>query len=629
MYDFLTGIVTSRRAAWHDSNEKGLQPRGFNISNALRKNYAFPAAGYIDLPDTGGYIQYEGTDYVPEQKCGQYKVYKSSNEESPQPGGWQIQGASFGVRYIAAPRLTGSLRPLRIRVVIPDQVDWPAELWNPLDARDSVHIRGPHVQGLGISQHLCKALGSWCSRFDDFRQTYNNMPFASLIRVENITANISEMRMSFVPRPDYSALTSSSRQLQVLWNMRDDEMPPVVELKHLRLEREIADDVALVRIPSHDEGRTMFAFKSSSTRFSAVYHELKTLLALKPHRNIIPRPLCLVVERDESTGAERVLGFLLKYFPLGSLYDILPRRREAGTLKLETQLHWGIDVTSSLIHVLSEPAEFYSDLRTDNVLLAVDEASQTEIAVLIDFEQGRNLYNWAPPEIYRTEWIAEMGHKDFARAKGIPQEVRNKYHGILTQILSVRKYPLPLAAQPDIYDNAPQGWYFPWLMSTRLEKEAGMVYLLGKLLYCIFEGRANTDIVLGQSYVGEQEQQFPEFRLTPPPLQNLIKCCTCGAREWLNDPIRIYRRGGKVFPFGQAGLHGQGEATLQETQEAIVAFWREEMKKAEDFVLARYRHDKGEATEDDMKLLHYLHRPTLAEVHRQLVSYSETLIPLN
>ena len=83
--------------------------------------------------------------------------------------------------------------------------------------------------------------------------------------------------------------------------------------------------------------------------------------------------------------------------------------------------------------------------------------------------------------------------------------------------------------------------------------------MLGKALWCIFEGVGDADIVLGRSNIHDGEQRFPEFVRTPPPLRELIRRCTAGAREWSDGPIKIYRREGKVFPLGQTGLNGEPE----------------------------------------------------------------------
>lgn len=158
-------------------------------------------------------------------------------------------------------------------------------------------------------------------------------------------------------------------------------------------------------------------------------------------------------------------------------------------------------------------------------------------------------------------------------------------------------------------------------MCSAEEKEASQVYLLGKALWCIFEGASTPDIVLGRSYPHETDIRFPTFQSTPEPLQDLIKNCTLGAREWLDGPLGIFRRDGKIFPLGKTGLLDEEEATTEETKAAIVRIWQNEMTKAEQFVLARARHDQGEATSEDLQILHYLRRPKLREVLDALLAF--------
>jgi hypothetical protein len=168
------------------------------------------------------------------------------------------------------------------------------------------------------------------------------------------------------------------------------------------------------------------------------------------------------------------------------------------------------------------------------------------------------------------------------------------------------------------------GWYFPWLTSTLEERESAAIFMLGKALWCLFEGVGNADIILGRSHMYEAEQRFPEFRRTPKPLQDLIRDCTAGAREWIDGPIKIYRREGKVYPLGKAGLNGEPEASSEETKKAIKTFWQNEMTKAEAFFGARMRYDSGGASESDLQLLHYLRRPKFEAVLQSLKTFSES-----
>jgi hypothetical protein len=113
-----------------------------NISNLLRQHYVFPAAGFTPFPDIGDYLTYE-----------------DAREPAPKPI-WRIDGAAFGVYYWVTPVSTHPLPPMNIHLRIPDQTTWPQELWEPLGARDSVHMSDERIKSLGGTICLRHELGS-------------------------------------------------------------------------------------------------------------------------------------------------------------------------------------------------------------------------------------------------------------------------------------------------------------------------------------------------------------------------------------------------------------------------------------------------------------------------------------
>ncbi|KAH6883853.1 hypothetical protein B0T10DRAFT_136850 [Thelonectria olida] len=575
--------------------------KGFNISNSLRKHFVFPSAGYVPFPNTKGYAEYDDTPT-------QSKARSTSS--------WDIEYASFGIVYAAVPTYLPNLSPGRIDVVIPDQTDWPPSLWNKLDARDSVHVSGSGIASLGIAAYLCDGLQHWANTLDDFTNVYGNLSFGSSLRLTNLTEDAKDLEFIIQPNEALKApgVFLSAKELRFQWGLDESDMPPTVSYTNLSRIRQLSGEVILVSLP-HDiesankKSGSVMVFKSSKNIPSKIYHEIKILLSMPPLKTVIGRPNFLVT----IPNSQAVCGFLTTYHTGGDLSNVLTERRLAGTLTFDQQFSWAWDLASSLIHIKDSSTKFYSDLRMDQIVLSPN-SDGTETAILLDFEQSRNIYNWAPPEIYYLEWIAELGNKHYIRCNGLPRDTLDKYGGILNRYLLSRDYPLPLASIPELYDNPEHGWYWPWLKSSPSERESGMVYMLGKALWCIFEGIGDADIVLGRSSINDGEIRFPKFLRTPPAIQDLIRNCTAGAREWLDGPIKIYRREGKVFPLGKTGLHGEPEGTFEETKETIKFFWWEEMRKAEEFVEARMRYDIKKASEKDLKLLHYLKRPTLEKV---------------
>jgi hypothetical protein len=534
---------------------------------------------------------------------------------------WEIQFSRFGSSWVVVPKSLGPLPPSRIDLIIPDQTDWPPGLWSRLDARDSAHLRLPRLGKLGISHYLRAALQLWSDKLDDFSEKYTGAPFGSQLRLAAVTVDPADAEFT-LHRSDPAAADSlflSVEDLCGIWGIDQSSLPPPIPFTYLCHEEQLASEVILV---SFRQDRSMTAvFKSARRSPSTIYHELKVILHMAPSPTIVEKPMFLVTLPCQD-GRELVCGFLVKFYRGGSLDQVLPSRRLAGTLTLRQQLGWARDLTSSLIHVRDSPAKFYSDLRMDQLVLSPNEDG-SETAILIDFEQTRNIYNWAPPEVYYLEWISELGSWEYARTRELTDDTLAKYGAILERYIASRQQRTRLSNISGRYDNPALGWYWPWVTSTAEERESGMVYMLGKALWCIFEAMEDADIVLGRSGNFPDRQRFPEFVRTPPELQPLIRDCTNGAREWIDGPIKIYRREGKIFPLGKAGLDGEPEGTLDETKQTIRDFWQGEMEKAEIFVAARQRYDSGTASDEDIGHLHYLKRPSLNDVKEVLETFAE------
>jgi hypothetical protein len=73
--------------------------------------------------------------------------------------------------------------------------------------------------------------------------------------------------------------------------------------------------------------------------------------------------------------------------------------------------------------------------------------------------------------------------------------------------------------------------------------------MLGKLLWCIFEGRSSINCSLGTELPREQnwDHQFPEFRQTPITLRSCVQACTAGAPEWKGRFRSLIRMGKKLY----------------------------------------------------------------------------------
>ena len=300
---------------------------------------------------------------------------------------WRIDGCdSQGTQLQALPVfLEPHLLPLRVDVFIPDQSHHPPGLHDVLDSAAAFCIRDSRAAKLGISQLVLQALEHWTDDHEDFTSAFNALPFGSRIVVENVCIRPTCMRVRMVPDYGTERQLLSVEALQQMWQLPRSAWPRCLDLSDLQHHRQIHDTISLVHIPKLGTGHS-FIFKSSVQEVKYLYHELKLLLTMGPHSNIMPAPLFLVSRRDRYGGSDKVYGFILKYHPAGNLGDLLGARVETRTLRLCDQLRWAQEVTRTLIFIDSTPAVFYSELKADNLLLATDP-SGTEHVLFIDFEQ--------------------------------------------------------------------------------------------------------------------------------------------------------------------------------------------------------------------------------------------------
>jgi serine/threonine protein kinase len=597
-----------------------------NLSDSIRKHVAFSAAGVVPFPDNlDSYLSYDchanqdpKTEWESLRNRLEPELWSSlsrrpslTTHPAPAPT-WRIDGAAFGTKYFAIPLSLAEFPPLRIDVVIPDQLDWAPELWDILGASDSVHMHDQRVAELGISRYLILLLDNWARHCPDFERFYRGLPFGSSIVVGSIGLKLSENRITINRNIELPSHLLSIDTLQEMWKLQEESMPAAINLQELRFVKRLYASICLIE---HD-GKPM-VFKSNTQSPSSIYHEIKVLLSLPPHPNIVGPPKALVtITGDFYSGKNLVCGFLLEYYELGSLEAYLPQNRESHSVGRQTQLRWSLELTSALKHIHSQAGMFYSDLKMDNILLRLINGKIS--IVLVDFEQSRNLYTWAPPEVFYVEWIAELSFRGLARNDGLADKAMLEFRGVIERYFSSRGVALPVMVQPLDYNNPEHGWYYPWLTSTRAEQESGSVYCLGRAIWCIFEGVGNTSNVLGRSHPHDSESQdeFPVFTSrTPDSVQNFIKKCTSGAREWTDyGPFGLFRRGGKVYPRGRTGVAGQPIATVEETKEVVKRVWELEIVKAKEFLLARQNYENDSADTADVKLLGYLERPTLKDV---------------
>ena len=503
---------------------------------------------------------------------------------------WRLDGVgNDGRQFYAVPTFAIDMPPLRIDVCIPPVEEHPRHLRETLNSDAAIYLSaGNGVIGLPLSQYLLRALDHWSKRLPGFQAQYLSMPFGSQILVTTITSDLNEMEIHLVQRYEVEQAMFGVDALKHMWG--DDVCwPESLDWSELRFRRQIHEAITVVRIPSW-YGEKDLVFKSLVRDQRYFYNELKTLLKFPSHPSIIRRPLHVVTRRCRFGGKLGVCGFILEYIDAGSLKD---RLSVSLPPELGECFRWSRQVTEALIHLNAQPFGFYPDLKLDNVVLreAHMETGVRLDAVLLDLEQRGGWFSWSPPEVLYVEYMEVLALTLGNERATFREDITHKLNEYMPGWSSL--------ARQDKYGNANGGFSSPWLALLRRHQdgrlpgllEKSQVFMLGKLLWCIFECRPVMRCGIGHELLQDRdpdfvsEPTFPEFRRTPSELQGVIRACTLGAPEWDGRRRGVVLRGGKLVPGPiEGGLGGTRCSTAKATREAVKEWWQSELKRAMAFM---------------------------------------------
>jgi serine/threonine protein kinase len=525
---------------------------------------------------------------------------------------WIIDGGEpHSFRFFAVPHFARGRPPLQLFVIVPlDQMAVHPSLVQSLQLDRVFSSTKAELPTLPLARHLLQALSSWSSERPDFEEMYLSMPFGSRIIVETIHEDVRQMRIHLSPIYNLEQEWLSVPMFEAQTGLNLSSLVDLVDWTELELERQLHDSISLVRIPTK-AGSKLMVYKAVTEDVHYMYHELRTLLSMRSHTIIIKRPRYIVVKQCRFGGKVGICGFILEYYPYGSLQNTL----QAGQpIVLRQKLYWSQQLTLALIHVRDKGPGFYSDLKPNNILLNQTLGDDLTAPLLIDFEQRGSWFNWSPPEVQYVEYL------DMLATSTSSSRIRTRYRAILRKC--VPGWTSNYKRRPLI--AAPEGYSLGWTILGPTERQRAQIFCLGKILWCIFEELPSCNTFLTIETFAEginQKQCFPEFQNTPMELRELISRCTADAPEWENHVFPVVHKGDKLIPKSLADSSGR-ELDANEIQHLAREWWRERLEVAEDFVQRRYSGgpdismSEGFITANDKAL----QTPTLEEIRDILTS---------
>lgn len=509
---------------------------------------------------------------------------------------WQIDGCTaFGSQFYATPLFASSIVPLRMDVFIPEPSKLPLEIREMLDVDVVFHTRDKdRISKLGLTRHVLRILHHWALSFEDPCEIYRNMPFGSRIVFQNLPINVEDADVVVAPSHHLERQLLSVASLANFWGSEID-FPELVDINQVEYLSQLHDSVCLVSL-----NNKTWIFKALTSFPKYLYHELRHLLRIKPHPNVIARPDYLVTKRCGFGGKVAVLGFLLEYHTHGSLRDLIPFLHLHQQVSLADQTKWAFQLSSALLHLRETTDTYYADLRLDNIVL-----SESRDVVMVDFEQRGVWCEFAAPEVNAIEYIRLLA----VDAK-IPSAVSAKYADLLSTLLPEWRD----MCDGEDYQWPSSGYNIPWSCLTPAEQESCEVYMLGRVLWCIFEAKsAPQRAAVWLSYRWEPVVEFPGYTSTPEPMRDLIDRCTKGRQPGLS---RFIVREGNQLVLRE--LEHTGLSTPQMVQEKAREWWSDEIKVSQEWL-----SERAEGLKSGCWSGNYYNRPSLRQVHSELQAYSK------
>ncbi|TQV97189.1 Tyrosine-protein kinase, active site protein [Cordyceps javanica] len=597
------------------------------LSQEVIRQVALPAAAFHGpSPPCGP----EQATPASAEACWQTSLLNPKNRidslEFPANASWRIDGCiAFGTQFYAVPLFLGPVPPQRVDVFIPSHAAISSSsssspgLCQALDLSTAFHTRETRAtRQLGITRHIVRCLQHWTATSDEAGR-YRSFPFGSRIVFHNVPVDVRAARISVAPAHHLERQMLSAQQLRDMW--REEEgirLPPAIDLGELRYKAQPHDSVSVVE----RDGETL-VFKAVTSHTKYLYHELRQLLRMPPHPNVIGRPLHLVTKRCAFGAKTAVVGFTLAYHRHGSVRDHVPRLALRGRTTHRDEVRWALQLVRALRHFRAAcggggggGGTFYSDLRLDNVLL-----SDALGLVLVDFEQRGVWSEFAAPEINAIECLREL-----ATDEDLPDDdddggggggggARARYAGLLTQMLP--RWEALVDGEAYAWPAGRRGYNVAWRCLAAEEQERCEVYMLGRVLWCLFEAQsAPQRAALWTSYPSEPAVEFPAYARTPPgAMRRLIDRCTEGHVPTLSSVV--VRSGGKLV---LRELEAAGGSTPDAVRDRAREFWTMRIADSERWVRNHIESRKNHPINPA-----FPKRPDLSVVEAHLEAYFNKL----
>lgn len=577
----------------------------------------FPKGGIDDETSTDGCVEFPSFE-IQTASGFEDQIVNLLDDNSSVESSWEVDGGEADGRlFWMTPKFARYKRPMWIDVHLRSLITDPPTLARLLDVPKIPMVTGTARGRLGIARYILRVLDHWSSTITDFETRYMSAPLGSQIVLDAVKSDICSVSVKLNATYELERQWLPAQELHRIWNPCTHSVPDSIDIDQLVFTRRLAYSICIVQIVGRPALGDL-VFKVHMPDATNMYRELRNLMALPDHPNLQRKPLYIVTKRVSFGGKHGVCGYLTENYPTGSLRHLISR--VGRDMPQRSMLELAADIAKGLIQVRDSPLGYYAGLKPDNIVIE-STGGQTPggnryRAILIDFEQGTPWYLWAPPEVYWINMIERLAKSDDSVVV-IPPE----YLSLLRSLVPGWSPRFRWAKyDSDAAIRVPPSWAH----LNHAEKNSAVVYMLGKVLWCMMEGVAHmAEPATFDSFLADPTLPiFPEFRRTPPALRRWIRRCTSGAPEWRDrgQPFHVRRGIVRLKEVSDVEQVLPGEEQLVEV--AACEWWSRELEAAKSFIEMRSRtgDSAGRRSLADFMSV----RPTLEDVLRAIQDAQES-----
>lgn len=305
-----------------------------------------------------------------------------------------------------------------------------------------------------ISEDLLSRLEKW-SMGRDLASILKGVTIGSRFRLDDTTVE-GAPGVWLAPNQELQRRYLPVSRLRELWGPYVAELSPLLDFDGLRSISRLHNSVSEVLLPSGE----VAIFKGVVRVVASMYHEIRELLRMPPHPNIMSRPPYLVIRQVPGLKEPVVCGFILKRLSGGSLLSYLSSLSPAHPPPLPITVKWIRQIISALLHIPGPARSYHSALRLDNIIL--DEDGNI---VLADFEQRGTSRRWLPPPLWQENQPGPaLENPDWAESPVNPARMPK---GIF-------------------YSCPPHGYHKDFIRAPERERQGFEAYSLAKVMWCLF-----------------------------------------------------------------------------------------------------------------------------------------------